>query len=458
MAKVKATANKIEKRVFNPENKSLDIINYDFDNHYPQRVKDIVNDSGTAKTCLRLFSRFVMGGGAKDETFYKSRVNSKGLTVDKFLRKLIDSKGHFDGVAVHVNYNGLRQKTELTPIPFEFCRLVPQESKDNAGKIALYDDWGLVKKKSIKRSDIDFINVYNPNTVLSEVEEAGGWDNYKGQVFYWTPTGHEYPLAPFDAVLEDMITESQVKRFKTNTSAKNFLASHILITGKAESVIDEKGNEINKGDDLAGNLKEFQGGDGAGQILWLERENNDENIELQKVDTQDYDGLYEYTENSSRDNIIKSFLIPPVLLLRVEGSLGTSKEIADATDYYNAITADDRLQLEEILRELFTDFAYQVCPSEDYSIIPLKYTKPIDPEYFSYYTKNEIRVSNGDPEANDVKADIQLLAVTLGVGGTQALQNILVDQTLTIDQKKGSLKTLFGLTDDQANEMLGIKL
>jgi len=106
------------------------------------------------------------------------------------------------------------------------------------------------------------------------------------------------------------------------------------------------------------------------------------------------------------------FLIPPVLLLRVAGSLGTSKEISDAFDYYNGVTSDDRLVIEEILTELFSNYHYDICPSKDFSILPLKYSKAIAPEYLSYYTKNEIRIANGDEEAIDAKADVTLLAVT----------------------------------------------
>lgn len=448
MARIKPTADKVEKRITSLDNKSLGIVNYDIDNLYPQRVNDIVNNSGTAVTCLRMYSKYVMGGGAKDETFYKAKVNSKGLTVDKLIRKIVWSKGKFNGVAIHVNYNGLLQIVEASFVPFEYCRLIPEDDSENAGKIGIYDDWAKTKRKSIDKKKIDFINAYNPKTILDEVEQAGGWENYKGQVLYWTAEGMEYPLAPYDSVLEDMMTEGQLKLFKNNTASKNFLASHLLIVGKSES--DEDAEEF---DD---NLRRFQGGDGAGTLLVLERENSDEQIELKKVDIQNYDKLYEYTENSSRDSIIKNFLIPPVLLLRTAGSLGTSKEISDASDHYNTITYDDRLVIEEILKEIFSKFYYNICPSDDYSILPLKYRKAIEPEYFQYYTKNEIRESNGDIAADDSKSDVTLLAVTLGVGGTQALTSVLSDPLLTNEQKKGSMMVLFGLTEQQSNQMLGL--
>jgi hypothetical protein len=455
MAKVKITAdrNKIKARIDRIDIRDLNILAYDLDNLYPQRVIDIINDSGTAKTCLRMFTRFVMGRGAKDVDFYKAVVNEKGLTVDKLIRKMAFSKGSFNGIALHVNYNGLGQKVDVTPINFEYCRL---GINDNEFKIAVYDDWGKTKRKNFKKTDVEFINIYNPNSVLREVEAVGGFENYKGQILYWTPNGLEYPLADFDAVLEDMITEAQTKRFKANTSAKNFLASHILITGKEEVSLDENGNEIYEENGLAENLERFQGGDGSGTILWMQRESDEESIDLKKVEIQDYDGLYEYTENSSRDNIIKSFLIPPTLLVRTSGSLGTSKEISDATDFYNTITADDRLIIEEILKMVFTNFYFDICPTKDYSIIPLKVEKELDVTYAQYFTKNEFRKSLGYEALEDAKSDNSVLAVTLGVGGTQALTSIIADPVLTIEQKKGSMIVLFGLTEQQANTMLGI--
>lgn len=45
-------------------------------------------------------------------------------------------------------------------------------------------------------------------------------------------------------------------------------------------------------------------------------------------------------------------------------------------------------------------------------------------------------------------------AVKLGVGGTQALQSILADINLTPEQKRNSLIVLFGLTEQEANQIV----
>jgi hypothetical protein len=465
MAHVKTTANKITPRLERVDLKNLGVLAYDFDNLYPQRITDITNDSGTATTCLKLFTKFVNGNGANDIDFGKIKINKNGLTVNKLIRKMAKSIGHNDGIALHFNYNGLGKKTDISFIPWEYCRLTLDIGM-YPDMIAVYDDWGKVKSKNMIKKNLSYIHKYDPSAVLGQVQSCEGesdkekWANYNGQVLYWTPDGSDkYPLAPFDSVLEDMVTEAQTKRFKANTSAKNFLASHIVITNKEEADVDDNGDEIisdDKGQGISEALTIFQGGDGAGTMMHVERENEDEVIDIKKIELQNYDKLFEYTEESSTLDIVRQFLIPPILLLQTAGSLGSSKEIAEAKEYYNDITSPERDVIEELLIEAFTNFII-INKSGDYSVKSLTVQKPITAEYFPYYSKNEIRESNGSASVDDAISDIDILAVALGVGGTQALVGILTNPDLEADQKKGTIKVLFGLTEDQVNEMLSLQ-
>jgi len=53
-----------------------------------------------------------------------------------------------------------------------------------------------------------------------------------------------------------------------------------------------------------------------------------------------------------------------------------------------------------------------------------------------------------DFESIDIKQnEISMLSEKLGVGGTQSMLNILIDTTMTDDQKRGALKVLFSLSD-----------
>ena len=93
---------KVEKRVYKVDAKSLDYEPYDSDNLYPQRMKDIINASGTAKRSVETFAKYIHGGGFKDQTFYKSIINKKGITADRLLRSVSQDYADYGGRAYYL--------------------------------------------------------------------------------------------------------------------------------------------------------------------------------------------------------------------------------------------------------------------------------------------------------------------------------------------------------------------
>ncbi len=355
---MKATVTDIEKRITTKPNKTVGIISYDIDNAYPQRVQDIINSSGTGTLCSKLFGKFLYGQGFVSETLAKTVVNRKRLTANKLLFKSGKAVSKFNGFAVHVNYNANFQKTSFNYIPFQDVRFTTKDNKEHPDMIAVYDDWQKIKSTKIVKDDIDYFNYYNPDPIQiqKEVDLAGGWHNYKGQIMYWTNEGVEYPLAPSDSVLEDVQTDSHAKVFKFRNITTNFMASHFL---KVQSFEDEDSRE-----EFISSLKNFQGSDDASKLMVIEQD-DEELFELEKVDIQDISDLYSYTEESSRDSIIRAYLIPPVLLLAVAGKLGSSSEIIDATAFYNGVTKDYRQEISAAFKELFNNSIFIVGDNFD---------------------------------------------------------------------------------------------
>jgi hypothetical protein len=361
---MKATVTDIEKRIVTPVDKTDGILKYDIDNSYPQRINAIINSSGTGTLCTALFSKFLYGNGFKSEALGKTVVSpSKKLKANKLLFKTGKSFAKYNGFAIHVNYNGLYQKTSFNYIPFQDCRFTTKENKGYPNMIAVYNDWDKSKNAKVKKEEIDYINFYDPDpeVIQAEVEAAGGWDKYKGQIYYFSVDGLEYPLAPSDSVLEDVQTDSHAKIFKFRNITTNFMASHILETGEFEDPADK--------DEFLDNINTFQGSDDASKILLLEKSTDESSFVLTKVDIQDIDKLYQFTEESVRDNIIRNFLIPSVLLLATPGKLGTSTEIKDATAFYNGVTEDFRTVIEESFSELFEGSIFTIEP--EFDIIPV---------------------------------------------------------------------------------------
>ena len=184
------------------------------------------------------------------------------------------------------------------------------------------------------------------------------------------------------------------------------MASHFL-------EVDEFENEEDRAE-FDSVLTEFQGADDAMKIMLLEKKAGQEaSFNLQKVDIQGVDRLYEYTENSVRDSIIRNYLIPPVLLLQTAGKMGTSKEIQDATNYYNGVVNYNQLILAEIFTELFQNTI--IKNSGDFTIIQLK--------------------------AKQDNADIIAL---------------MSNSSLDVEQKLEALKLLYGFSTEEALKLSGI--
>jgi hypothetical protein len=97
--------------------------------------------------------------------------------------------------------------------------------------------------------------------------------------------------------------------------------------------------------------------------MLVEVEDGVADFEVAKFEIQDFDRKWEFTERSVKENIFQALQQPLVLsAMPVAGKLGTSSEIEDAKLFYNDITADDRLVMEEEFSRLL---------GQQISIIPI---------------------------------------------------------------------------------------
>jgi hypothetical protein len=435
---VKATLN-TSKRIYTGKKCRVNgILSYDIDNKYQQRVLDIISNSGTASSCVELFSSFIQGKGFRDTTFYKAIINNKGITNDVLLKKLGDNWASLSDFSVHFNYNVLGEISEINYIPSWYLRLPDYDNREYAGKIALYDDWDMQREKRVDEKKIAWYNPYNPNTVVDEIEEVGGIEYYKGQILWYAYENGRYSLSHADPVLEDMQTEGKSKTYKYRNISTNFLASHILITDKKEDISNQPSEEENNEGSLVRRriqetdnsfdeaFEDFQGSDEALKIMKVEKTHPEQTFELKKVDIQDVEDLYQFTEESCRDNIIRRFTQPPVLVgVQVAGKLGSSsKEIQEAREFYDSITYKSRLLFEQLFERIFSNFHDKsINPSGDYSIIP---------------------ISETIVESSIIKE--------LGVGVLQTIVSIITDVRLSGDQKKTVL-TVLGLDEESVNKL-----
>lgn len=427
---------------------SVDIQPYDEDNDYTSRVLNLVNTSGIASVCIGIFSKYISGNGFKVPAFNDLIVNRKRITTAKLLRQISKDYARWHGFAIHVNYNLLGQITEANYLSFNYCRLKKADDLGYVSKIAVNHCW---VDKRFKAQDVKFIDVFNPDPeiVQLQIAAAGGIDKYNGQVLWYSSEGDDYPLAPYDSVLEDIESEGRTKNFKRKLIATGYVAGGTLSTGKFQT--EDERTAFNK------NFEDYQGDDNAGNIMHVEVESEEERPKFEPFKMIENDTIYSYTESSTQENIRTVFGIPsPLIGKDIAGKLGMSQMVADAIVTYNLQTEDERKMMSEIFFRIFSHWHKEVNPGDDYSIMPLNNIKDAGNVPISLFTDmsiNERRSLIGLPELDETQADKKRLIETLGVGSVQSVIVILTDVTLTPEQKKGTLMVM-GFTQDEVNQML----
>jgi hypothetical protein len=348
---------------------SVKILRYDVDNAYPQRMYQHYLRSGYTKLCVSLYARFIFGGGLADKTLYKTVINDKKQKLDQLLRKTILDFAIFKGFALHFNYNALGQIHSIQRIPFDYCRVGMPDDTEYISKIVVWNNWDRSFRKTANSRKPDYIDVFNPDpaVVLAQMETAGGIEQYLGQVFYYNGDTDDYPYCSFDSVIEDTRSDAGISDFKLSSIENGFLNAYIVQYPAAIETDRER-------DELDTTLKTLQGPRKAGSFAVIENPLSDKQpLLFNKVDIQNTDRLFEWTETSTQTKIRKNFLIPPVLVGEFVGGQLSSQQIADSYDFYNAVTQDERLIFEELLTEIFK-YWRQPVSTTDYTIIPLQYT------------------------------------------------------------------------------------
>ena len=350
------------------------------DNAYPQRMLELVAASPTAKDCWNKRAKFIAGNGFEEPGLGKQIINPKGLTLAKLLKAVATDKGLFTGFGIHVNYNANFKITSANYVKFEDIRMGDTDCPDTADKYALYSDWGRKTWKNIMRSKITFLNKYDPDedAIKQQVLAAGGWDKYKGQLYFFNPEVDDYPLIEADSVWEDFETEAGIKIFNNREVTTGFLPSTMLfMQSRREEADNSRPDEdqytySNSPSQLEKDLGSFQGAKSAQKIIVIEYEDETSKPEFQPYSIQNNDKLFETTEKSVEARIIKGFSIPRELI-NSDGASGLSNggEKREAIREFNDNTAPERLELSEAFAEIFSHYYLNINPANNWSIIPV---------------------------------------------------------------------------------------
>lgn len=322
-----------------------EIINYDLDNLYPNKIKSIAQRSGTATSAIKILSSFISGMGFQG---MDTVINSNGETGFDLLRFVTRELSTFNGFAVQINYNIFGQAVEFNLIPFENVR------KTHEDKFLVSDDWEHRRNFRSSSKNSRFITIeYTPfdvEKVESEIEQAGSLDQYTGQLFYWTGSIRDiYPVCRFDPVLDDAQFEAESKLYKLSDVQHGYSSS-----GFHKYPANLEDTEQIK--DIKDKLSQARGASNAGNIIsvGVTPGSDMEKMKMfEPFDRQNIDGLFTNQNKEARQNIYAAYSQPPILNGVATQGMFNEQSYRDAFVYYNSETEIERMDVSKALTKIY---------------------------------------------------------------------------------------------------------
>jgi hypothetical protein len=358
--------------------KAIGIASYGESNDYPDKIRDIFNASPTGKGCLNICRRFIFGDGFADVSLATTIVNRKGETANHVLRKAVDDFPHYGGFAIHINYNALLEPVEYQTVPFDHCRIEVDKDGLPTKRIAVHPNWNNKNKLTkFKKEDIKFYPVFNsnPTVLMEQVQNAGGIENFSGQILYFSLDGDlVYPLCPYDPTVTDMSTEESISTVLHRNARYNFLPAGMIVKKSRVATTNDDNRERDNSDegDLSSEIENWQGDERAAKMILVETEFDEETPQFVPFTIQNFDRMFDSTSKYVQDNIGRMFMQPPILRGVDVGAGFGADLLKNAYDFYNSIIESERKVVEEVLKKLFIEWPQQFA---NYTIKPLEYQK-----------------------------------------------------------------------------------
>ena len=381
---MRISSNALDERLYTQKNryfndsKNRGIINYGEGNDYPDCFERLILSSQTATACWRIMSSFIAGEGFVDPEIGKTIVGydrGNKITLDRLKYMIASSLAMYNGVYIHANKNIYNEVSDVSVLPFKNCRLSVPDDFGYSGKTAVCQNWS----KLYNKNKVKWYNDFSLNDVVTEkeIQNAGGINEWTGQIYHFFHDNHfAYPLSIFDPVEFEMNTEQLVQVYKNREIANGFNSKTVIYVPRANS--DDEFRQMQ--DDI----HSFMGPDGAKELIVECDYDQDANLitngykfEALKSNI-DADMFSETYQKSLTNNIRKAANgMPAVLIDYSNEGLGqvSGESLKSAYSYYNAMTADYRENVRDILSTLFEKTIINGLEGKDFEIRKKEFTE-----------------------------------------------------------------------------------
>jgi capsid portal protein len=208
-----------------------------------------------------------------------------------------------------------------------------QETKDRRYKAVPIDLYNDIETKA-KISNFSEQSLY---------EDFSKWNGTLKYIRRYKPGQVYYSQPKYASALKWIYADGQIQNFHANNIDNSFAPAFIVYVPYKLTGEDENGKDMKE------SLREYiadrlTGADNGGKFAILDGSSKEGSIQIIPFSQSTSHEMYITLSNLIRDHIATAFQVPSILAgIQVSGKLGTAKEIADSSIYYqNAVIKHDQ--------------------------------------------------------------------------------------------------------------------
>lgn len=412
-------------------NKSGGWVTFGDRNDFPQQIINASSKSPVNKSIILSTVTYICGKGVKDSrataTTYVGTPNPKEKW-DDVIEKLATDYKTFAGFYWQVIKNKDGVTVSIFHQDFSTVRVGLINDKGEPLTWRISNDW---KKTSGANKPIE-LDAW-PGMEAAAQGKAyifHHWDYEPGLLLYCVPNWYH--------AIEYVRADGQLGVFYNNSIENGFTPS--VVISMPSNPEEPKKEAFQKQMEEA-----FSGAKGASSIVVLWGESDEVKPNITPFNASANADIYNNIEAIIFQKIISAHRLSSPTLAGVSGSgnlSGNAAEIIDAYILYNYTVVEKmRRKILDKLNEFQRINKVADLVIQELDVLP-KIRETEDPAAV---------IDTITPNAEEIEA----LATKIGVGGTQALTAIISDPAMDEGTKRGLLKTLFGLSDEEIDSLFG---
>ena len=426
------------------------IVRYGKDNNFPQELIKAVQSSPIANACVETHAKFLYGDGlyfetpTGEETDFSKRL--KEIFNESVYQRICYDMAYFESLGLIMKWDLNGYLKSVKSQDFSTIRLGIPNKDFEITFAKLSSNWQQeTKDRRYKAVSIDLYNDIETKAKISNFSENSLYEDFSkwnGTLKYirrYKPGQVYYSQPKYASALKWIYADGQIQNFHANNVDNSFTPAFIVYVPYKLTGEDENGKDMKE------SLREYiadrlTGADNGGKFAILDGSSKEGSIQIIPFSQSTSHEMYITLSNLIKDHIATAFQVPSILAgIQVSGKLGTAKEIADSSIYYqNAVIKHDQNLLMYEMNALATLMdGYDGTTIKVSNSIPLAF---VAESFASAFTEEEIREAFGYG-AKEVKLNT---AANNIIDNINALSPLVANKVLE-SMSEAEIRSLAGL-------------